>query len=83
MKKHLAKWACSVSVIIAIILTTYADNLRTSQTGLELIGNAEGCYRKPYLCPTDILTVGIGTTDYVEKIAPNTVDSHTTKEARN
>ncbi|MCW7438069.1 hypothetical protein OHD52_26370 [Escherichia coli] len=26
-------------------------NVRTNQAGLELIGNAEGCRRDPYMCP--------------------------------
>lgn len=68
MIKTLAKYACAVSAVIALVMTNYGTELRTSQRGLELIGNAEGCYSKPYQCPADVLTVGIGTTDAVEKI---------------
>lgn len=52
---------CSVLAIIGIIQTEHSD-LRTSQAGLEIIGNAEGCRRDPYQCPADVLTVGIGST---------------------
>ena len=38
-----------------------------------LIGNAEGCMQKPYQCPADVLTVGIGTTDAVERINRNKI----------
>ena len=38
-----------------------------------MIGNAEGCMQKPYQCPADVLTVGIGTTDAVEKINRNKI----------
>ena len=68
MIKTLAKYACAVSAVIALVMANYGTDLRTSQRGLELIGNAEGCYSKPYQCPADVLTVGIGTTDAVEKI---------------
>lgn len=68
MIKALAKYACAVGAVIAIVMTNYSADLKTSQRGLELIGNAEGCYAKPYQCPADVLTVGIGTTYAVEKI---------------
>ncbi|QQF76760.1 lysozyme [Histophilus somni] len=53
---------CSVSAIIALMMLNFADNFRTSQQGLELIGQVEGCRRNPYHCPSDVLTVGIGST---------------------
>lgn len=68
MIKTLAKYVCAVGAVIALVMTNYSDELRTSQRGLELTGNAEGCYTKPYHCPADVLTVGIGTTEAVEKI---------------
>lgn len=68
MIKAIAKYACAVGAVIAIVMTNYSADLRTGQRGLELIGNAEGCYTKPYQCPADVLTVGIGTTEAVEKI---------------
>ena len=45
----------------------YSDEIRTSKTGLEIIGNAESCIREPYYCPANILTVGIGSTGSVEQ----------------
>ncbi|MDY4279941.1 MAG: lysozyme [[Pasteurella] mairii] len=75
MIKKIAKWACPIAAVIAIVITNYSDDLHTSKAGLELIGNAEGCYQKPYQCPSDVLTVGIGTTSSVEKITPNKVYS--------
>ncbi|GIB54290.1 lysozyme [Vibrio cholerae] len=36
--------------------------LRISQKGLEIIGNAEGCRQDPYKCPAGLRTNGIGNT---------------------
>lgn len=55
---------CSVGAIIAILLN--AGNVRTNERGLELIGNAEGCRRDPYVCPAAVLTDGIGNTHGVK-----------------
>lgn len=52
---------CAVSAIAAIVGNEYHD-LRSSQAGVELIGNKEGCVRNPYKCPADVWTVGIGST---------------------
>ncbi|CAI2512083.1 Phage-related lysozyme (muraminidase) [Serratia ficaria] len=52
--------ACSVMVIIGLVLSS--GSVKTSQAGLELIGNAEGCQRDPYQCPADVWTDGIGNT---------------------
>ncbi|MDG6880960.1 Phage-related lysozyme (muraminidase) [Phocoenobacter uteri] len=60
--KHLKIGVCSVVTIIGIMMTNYSDEIRTTQKGLEIIGNAEGCRKYPYKCPADILTVGIGST---------------------
>ncbi|OOF80230.1 lysozyme [Rodentibacter caecimuris] len=63
--------ACSISAIIGLLQLNHPD-LRTSQAGMEIIGNAEGCRRDPYQCPSDVLTVGIGSTEASgEKINPN------------
>lgn len=56
---------CAVSSIIAIVLAT-DSGLRTNQRGLELIGNAESCRTNPYMCPANVLTVGIGSTTNVK-----------------
>ncbi|QIA76161.1 lysozyme [Rodentibacter caecimuris] len=53
---------CSIAAIIGIVQTNHPD-LRTSQAGVEIIGHAEGCRRDPYQCPSDVLTVGIGSTE--------------------
>ncbi|QPB42209.1 lysozyme [Rodentibacter haemolyticus] len=72
LKKFAVGGVCSVAVIIGVVLSEYSDQIRTGQTGLEIIGNAEGCRRDPYRCPADVLTVGIGSTEFGgEKIDPN------------
>ncbi|MEE3609031.1 MULTISPECIES: lysozyme [Pasteurellaceae] len=54
---------CSVTAVIMLVINQYTDKIRTSEQGLALIGNAEGCYQQPYQCPADVLTVGIGSTE--------------------
>lgn len=62
---------CSVGSIIALMLSIFGGEIRTSEKGLEIIGNAEGCRRDPYKCPADVLTVGVGSTAASgEKIDP-------------
>ena len=56
---------CSVMVIIGLVVSN--GDVRTSQKGLELIGNAESCRRDPYVCPANVLTDGIGNTHGVKK----------------
>lgn len=68
-------FSCSVAAIIAALITQHPE-IRTSQKGLEIIGNAEGCRRDPYQCPADVLTVGIGSTEAGgEKIDPRKIYS--------
>lgn len=55
---------CSVMGIIALVVSSTSTHVRTNQEGLEIIGNAEGCMRNPYVCPTGYLTVGIGSRIY-------------------
>ena len=63
---------CSVVAIIGLMQHQFGNEFRTSEKGLEIIGNAEGCRRDPYICPADVLTVGIGSTEYSgELINPN------------
>lgn len=52
---------CSIGLIIANVLIHH-NKPKTSQQGLELIVNAEGCSTRPYQCSADVLTVGIGST---------------------
>lgn len=62
LTKYAAGAICSIPLIIGIVKDDHPD-LRTSQAGLEIIGNAEGCRRDPYICPADVLTVGVGSTE--------------------
>ena len=73
MIKRIAKYVCSVTVVVGLVIATHGNEIRTSEKGLLLIGNAEGCMQKPYQCPADVLTVGIGTTDAVERINRNKI----------
>ena len=68
-KKIATTAVCSVSAIIGIVLVNYSDEIRTSKTGLEIIGNAESCVREPYYCPANVLTVGIGSTGNIQQKA--------------
>lgn len=54
---------CSVMAVIAIVLSS--GDVRTNETGLSLIGNAEGCYTNPYICPAGVPTDGLGNTHNV------------------
>lgn len=70
-KKTSAFGLCSIASIVAVMYSTFGDELKLSQAGAEIIGNVEGCRRDPYKCPSDVLTVGIGSTEYNgEKINP-------------
>nr|WP_288668288.1 lysozyme [uncultured Haemophilus sp.]DAJ36059.1 MAG TPA: lysozyme [Caudoviricetes sp.]DAK32613.1 MAG TPA: lysozyme [Caudoviricetes sp.] len=73
MIKRSAKYVCAVTAVVGLAIATHGNEIRTSEKGLLLIGNAEGCMQKPYQCPADVLTVGIGTTDAVEKINRNKI----------
>lgn len=53
---------CGIGAIIGLVQLNHPE-IRTSQKGLAIIGNAEGCRRDPYVCPANILTVGIGSTE--------------------
>ncbi|MEG9499912.1 lysozyme [Mannheimia indoligenes] len=56
-------FVCSVAAIIGTLKQYYGSEIRTSETGLAIIGNTEGCRRDPYKCSSDVLTVGIGSTE--------------------
>ena len=67
-----AGFVCAVSSIITLMYAQFGEELILSPKGAEIIGNAEGCRRDPYKCPADVLTVGIGSTEYSgQKIEPN------------
>lgn len=63
-KTRKALGACSVMAVIGIMYSQFGGELRLSPAGAEIIGNAEGCISTPYKCPADVLTVGIGSTEY-------------------
>ncbi|CQJ12998.1 lysozyme [Yersinia enterocolitica] len=65
LKRVTTGTACAVSAIIAIVVSN--GTVRTSEKGLELIGNAESCRRDPYVCPAGVLTDGIGNTHGVKQ----------------
>ena len=64
VRKGIAGGTCAVMTIIAIVVSNGA--VRTSEPGLELIGDAESCQRDPYVCPAGVLTDGIGNTHGVK-----------------
>ncbi len=64
LKRVATGTACAVSAIIAIVVSN--GTVRTSEKGLELIGNAESCRSDPYVCPAGVLTDGIGNTHGVK-----------------
>ncbi|PSH36676.1 glycoside hydrolase [Yersinia pseudotuberculosis] len=65
LKRVATGTACAVSAIIAIVVSN--GTVRTSEKGLELIGNAESCRRDPYVCPAGVLTDGVGNTHGVKQ----------------
>lgn len=67
MLKRVAGGICSVAAVIGILLLN-SNGLRTSAAGLELIGNAEGCRTQPYYCSANVLTVGIGSSEFGQPI---------------
>lgn len=67
MLKKAAGSVCSVAAVIGILLLN-SNGLRTSAAGLELIGNAEGCRTQPYYCSANVLTVGIGSSEFGQPI---------------
>lgn len=73
MIKRSAKYVCAITAVVGLVIAQHGNEIRTSEKGLLLIGNAEGCMQKPYQCPADVLTVGIGTTNAVEKIDRNKI----------
>lgn len=62
-KKIIGGLVCSVVAVIGIIAANYSDEIRSTERGLLIIGNAEGCRREPYKCPANVLSVGIGSTE--------------------
>ncbi|AIT67280.1 lysozyme [Haemophilus influenzae] len=63
-KTRKALGVCSVITVMGLMYAQFGGELRLSPVGAEIIGNAEGCRRDPYQCPADVLTVGIGSTEY-------------------
>ena len=55
---------CSIAAIIALVVTQHPE-IRTPPEALQIIGDAEGCRRDPYMCPAGVLTDGVGNTHNV------------------
>lgn len=53
---------CSIATVSAIMFNNNKD-IRTSQAGIDIIGNAESCRTRPYYCPAGHLTIGVGSTE--------------------
>ncbi|PMJ92860.1 lysozyme [Vibrio sp. 10N.261.55.A7] len=82
------KIICSVAAVIGLVTGSAVLNsqpvgevviqnevvttLRVSPMALEIIGNAEGCRKSPYVCPAGLVTNGIGNTQF----SPNETVSH-------
>lgn len=69
MNKRKSIITCAIGAIIALVMSiapnmqsVNGNGLRFSQQALEVMANAEGCRRDPYLCPARIATQGIGHT---------------------
>lgn len=52
---------CSIAAIIALVVNQHPE-IRTPPEALQIIGDAEGCRRDPYMCPAGVLTDGVGNT---------------------
>ena len=64
MKRRIAGGACSIAAIIALVLSQHPE-IRTPPEALQIIGDAEGCRRDPYMCPAGVPTDGVGNTHNV------------------
>lgn len=63
-RKGVIGGTCAVMTIIGIVVSS--GMVRTSESGLKLIGDAESCQRDPYVCPAGVLSDGIGNTHGVK-----------------
>ena len=71
-KTRKALGACSVIAVVGIMYSQFGSEIRLSPAGAKILGNAEGCMAIPYNCPADVLSIGIGSTEYSgQKIEPN------------
>lgn len=71
-KTRKALGACSVIAVVGIMYSQFGSEIRLSPAGAKILGNAEGCMAIPYNCPADVLSIGIGSTEYSgQKIDPN------------
>lgn len=52
---------CSIAAIITLVVNQHSE-IRTPPEALQVIGDAEGCRRDPYMCPAGVLTDGVGNT---------------------
>ena len=61
-KVKAASAVCSIAAVITLVIANHGNEIRTPREALEIIGNAEGCYRNPYQCPAGVPTDGVGNT---------------------
>lgn len=78
LNKKRAGVTCVIGAVIALVTGHYASDgssrskpsklapqgntLRFSKDAMEIMGNAEGCRKDPYMCPANRLTAGVGHT---------------------
>lgn len=65
-QKVVTSSVCSVMAVLAIVFGQ-APELKTSQQGLEHVGNQEGCRLSPYQCSANKWTAGLGHTEGIKK----------------
>lgn len=54
--------ACSIPLIIGIMMSQHNDKLKVDADGLHLIGGFESCQQNSYYCPAHRVTAGVGHT---------------------
>ena len=71
---------CSIAAIITLVVSQHPE-IRTPPEALQIIGDAEGCRRDPYMCPAGVPTDGVGNTNNV--FAGKTLEQIAADWARN
>lgn len=69
---QIAKRCAVVAVLAVAVLLPEFSTLKTSEAGLRLIADAEGCRTTPYQCSANVWTNGIG---HTEGVTPQSVVS--------
>lgn len=71
---------CSIAAIVTLVVNQHPE-IRTPPEALQIIGDAEGCRRDPYMCQAGVLTDGVGNTHNVK--AGKSLDQIAADWARN